>query len=51
MYFSKFPTLKYPIPYEDSFKFVLCRNITRRCGLSKELREGNGIFIQYNIKD
>lgn len=51
MYFSNFPTIRYPILQEGSFKFVLCRNIIRRCGLSEDLREGNGIFIEYNIKD
>lgn len=51
MYFSNFPTLKYPMYVGDSLQYILCRNIIRRCAMSQELQKSNGIFIKYNIKD
>lgn len=51
MYFSKFPVVRYPIKSDNTFRFVLVRNILRRIGLSDSLKGVDGAFIEYSIKD
>ena len=51
MYFSKFPCLEYPIPFENGLKYVLCRNIMRRCVLSSEMQDSTAVYIKYDVKE
>lgn len=51
MYFSKFPIVQYPLFNEDKLTFVMACNILRRIALSESITDGNGILIEYNIKD
>lgn len=50
-YFSKFPILKYPVKDGESFRFAFVANILRRVGLSDDLRNREGIFLEYSVKD
>ena len=51
MYFSKFPVVKYPIFNGEKMQAVFACNILRRVALSETLRDGDGIFIEYSVKD
>jgi len=51
MYFSKFPIVKYPIFDGEKMQAVFACNILRRVALSETLRDGDGIFIEYSVKD
>ena len=51
MYFSKFPVVKYPIFNGEKLQAVFACNILRRVALSETLRDGDGIFIEYSVKD
>ena len=51
MFFSKFPILSYPSNIGDEKKYVLARNIIRRIAFSEQVKNANGAFIEYNIKD
>lgn len=51
MYFSKFPVVEYPIFNGEKLQAVFACNILRRVALSETLRDGDGIFIEYSVKD
>ena len=51
MYFNKFPVLQYPIYNGTTITPIVARNLLRRVALSDNVREGNGIFILYDVKD
>ena len=51
MYFNKFPVLQYPIYNGTTVTPIVARNLLRRVALSDNVREGNGIFILYDVKD
>lgn len=51
MYFSKFPVVEYPIKDGSSIRYVYARNILRRIALSENIKSGEGIFIEYSVKD
>jgi hypothetical protein len=50
-YFSKFPVLQYPVRDGEAFRYALTRNILRRVALNEDLKSGDGIFLQYDVKD
>lgn len=50
-YFAKFPLLDYTLQTQTGIKTVFVRNILRRIGLTEDLKNGNGVFLEYDIKD
>jgi hypothetical protein len=50
-YFSKFPVLQYPVRDGEVFRYALTRNILRRVALNEDLKSGEGVFLQYDVKD
>lgn len=50
-YFSKFPVLQYPVKDGSTFKFAFVSNLLRRVALNDDLKNSDGAFLEYSIKD
>jgi len=50
-YFLKFPVLQYPVKDGSTFKFVFVSNLLRRVALNQDLKNSEGVFLEYSIKD
>lgn len=50
-YFSKFPILQYPVRDGETFRYVFVANVLRRVTISGDLKNSDGAFVEYSIKD
>jgi hypothetical protein len=50
-YFSKFPILQYPVRDGETLRYVFVANMLRRVALSSDLKNSDGAFVEYDIKD
>lgn len=51
MYFSKFPILQYPIKDGSTTRYAFVRNLLRRIAVSESIKNGDGVFLEYRVKD
>jgi len=51
MYFSKFPIMQYPVKDGDTTRYAFVRNLMRRVAVSESLKNEDGLFLEYRVKD
>jgi hypothetical protein len=51
MYFSKFPIMQYPVKDGNTTRYAFVRNLMRRVAVSETLKNEDGLFLEYRIKD